>query len=188
MTTNIQPKIYPGLICSSVEIFVHENQLKAFAKGQTCDFQDLPYAYHAILSEAMEKEPTTLSILNEWYPESKVKQLEQFAKCRFGGLDYTPDIKNMELQDGEYWECPLRGACKGEGIVCRSVVYNNNILSNQHIKLLKMLATNMTNQNLYEAMAMCEGTFNKFKKELYAILGIQTKQEAACISKDLNLI
>lgn len=188
MTAHIQPKIYPGLIDSSVEIFVHENQLKAFAKGQTYDFNDLPYTYHAIFSEALSKEPETQAILKEWFPESEIKQREQFVKCRFGGLDYTPDIKDMKLQDGEYWECPLRGACKGEGIVCRSVTYKGEILDSKHIKLLKMLATNMTNQNLYEAMDMHEGTFNKFKKELYAILGIQTKQEAACISKDLNLI
>lgn len=188
MTTSVQSKVYPGLLCASVEVFLHENQLKAFVQGQTYDFQNLPYAYHTIFSEALSKEPETQSILKEWHPDSKVKQLEQFVKCRFGGLDYTPDIKNMELQDGEYWECPLRGMCKGEGIVCRSVMYNDQILNNKHIKLLKMLATNMTNQSLYEAMGMHEGTFNKFKKELYAILGIQTKQEAACISKDLNLI
>lgn len=181
-------KIYPGLDCSSIEFFNQDNKIKAFTKGKMVDFEDLPYTYHQILKDALVKEPETLKFLKEWHPESEMKVIEQFVKCRFGGLDFVPDIKNLELQTGEYWECPLRGSCKGEGLVCRSLSYNNHVLSNKEIKLLKLLPTSLTNEALCDEMEMPMGSFNLFKKELYQKLNIQTKQEAVVIAVRLNLI
>ncbi|WP_417237237.1 MULTISPECIES: hypothetical protein [Flavobacteriaceae] len=188
-TNTVKNRIYPGLNCSSVEFFNDKGDVKAFAKGKMLDFEDLPYSYHQTLKAELKKEPQTNKILNQWFPDSELQQLEKFVSCRFGGLDFVPDIQNYQLQKGEYWDCPLRGKCKGEGIVCRNLTYEGKELTANDIKLLKLLGTNYTNEVLAEEMDMCQGTFNLFKKQLYAKLGnIQTKQEAVIIAVKLNLI
>ncbi|OBQ56068.1 hypothetical protein JJL45_05355 [Tamlana sp. s12] len=181
-------RIYPGLTCANLEFFNHEGKVKAFTKGKMVDFEDLPYTYHQLLREAINDEPETDAILKEWEPNSELKQLHKFVECRFGGLDYTPDIQNMELQDGEYWDCPLRGNCKGEGKVCRQLSYNNQNLSNNDIKFLKLVHTPLTNEALAEEFNMAMGTFHQFKKRLYQKLNIQTKPEAVLVAVMLNLL
>jgi hypothetical protein len=37
-----------------------------------------------------------------------MKRLEQFIMS-FRWIGFSGDIKNGELQDGEYWQCPNRG-------------------------------------------------------------------------------
>lgn len=187
-TANNENRIYPGLNCTSLEFFYHEGSMKAFTGGKMVNFENLPYTYMLILKDGLKNNPEAYKIIKEWHPENETKQLEQFAKCRCGGLDFEPDIQNLELQKGEYWECPLRGKCKGENIICIPLTYNGNVLNAKQIKLLKQLHTSKTNEVLAEELEMPLGSFHVFKKELYKILNVQTKPEAVVIAARLNLI
>jgi len=187
-TTNTIPRIYPGLNCNSIEFFNTDGQVKAFTKGKMIDFEDLPFSYHQILKESLKTMPEAQAILNEWYPDSELHQIQKFVSCRFGGLDYTPDVKNYQLQDGEYWDCPLRGSCKGEGKVCKPIQYNNQPLETLEIKLLQLLITNDTNDVIADRLNIPMGTLHKLKRILYAKLNIQTKQGAAQVVHELNLV
>lgn len=186
MTTT---KIYPGLNCSSVEFFNSDDgKVKMLANGRLQDFYDAPFSTLLVIREHLAASPKVDTILKEWHPDSEMKRMEKFIHCRFGGLDFTPDIKDHELQAGEYWDCPLRGICKGEGLVCKNLKYNSHTLLLKDIKLMRLLTTNLTNEVLAEKLDMCMGTFNLFKKELYKKLNIQTKQEAVVIAVELNLL
>jgi len=187
--TTAQSRLYPGMIDQGVEIFKTKEGVKVISSGTIIAFQDIPMPIYQILKENMVSDVKAFPILKHWYPNSELQQLEKFASCRFGGLDHTPDISNNILQDGEYHDCPFRGKCKGEGLVCRAVKYNGNTLSNQEISLLKLLATNDTNELIAEKLKISYGQFHKIKKLLYAKLGnIQTKQEATIVAIELNLI
>ncbi|WP_417200071.1 hypothetical protein [Bizionia sp.] len=188
-TNTVTNRIYPGLNCSSLEVFNDNGNLKAFSQGKLQDFESLPFTYIQTFKEELNRDIKAKEIIESWFPDSDLQQVKKFASCRFGGLDFVPDIQNFQLQNGEYWDCPLRGNCKGEGIVCRNLTYEGKELTATDIKLLKLLGTNYTNEVLADEMDMCQGTFNLFKKQLYAKLGnIQTKQEAVIIAVRLNLI
>lgn len=180
--------IYPGLVGRGVEFFLHGNQLKIISKGKMKDFKDAPYAYHQILKEAIEKEPEVRKILREWYPNSELKRLVQFGSCRFGGLDFQADIIDFKLQPGEYRECPLRGKCKGEGILCKAPRFRGKVISFKEVKLIQLLVGTDTNETIAVNLHMALGSLHLMKKKLYHKLKIQTKQELAIIARDLNLI
>jgi len=186
-TTDTNPRIYPGLNDSSIEFFNQDDQVKAFVKGKMIDFEELPFSYHQILREDVNKQPEVKAILTDWFPNSEFQQLQKYVQCRFGGLDFTPDIKNFQLQDGEYWACPLRGVCKGEGKVCKPVQYNNTSLDSKEIELLKLLTSNDTNEVIGDKLNLPMGTLHKMKRLLYSKLEIQTKQGAAEVVRHLNL-
>jgi hypothetical protein len=191
MTTTTTPgiRVYPGLLCSSIEFFNgHTGKFKVLSGGSVKEFKDAPYSYHQILKEAIQEEPETEKILFEWYPKSELKRLIQFGSCRFGGLDFVPDVTDSKLQKGEYSPCAAREFCPGAGILCQAPRYNDVKLSFTEVKVLKALATTDTNENIAFKLTMPLGTFHLLKKKLYQKLGIQTKPEAALIARDLNLL
>src|SRR5690606_7045028 len=116
----------------------------------------------------------------------EIKQIEQFVKCRFGGLDYEADMTSDYIQEGEYIECPIRGMCKSEGILCKAVTFNGKPLDNTEIKLAKLLTTNYTNDLIADTLEMAMGTLHLAKKNLYKKLDVQTKQELTLIAVKLN--
>ncbi|WZL88282.1 hypothetical protein VS868_11815 [Salinimicrobium sp. 3283s] len=182
-------RVYPGLLCNSIEFFNGPHgKFKVMSGGKVKEFKDAPYSHHIILKEAIEKEPETFKILNEWYPHSELKQRIQFGSCRFGGLDFTPDVTDFQLQQGEYNECEARDFCPGAGILCQAPRYKNVEISFFEVKILQALATHDTNEYIAHQLNMPLGSFHLAKKNLYQKLGIQTKPEAALISRDLNLI
>jgi DNA-binding CsgD family transcriptional regulator len=180
--------MYPGMLCNSTEFFVSENETKIIQSGKVLPFCEISLGTMRVLEEEINENISVKLELHDMHPFSKMKRIEQFARCRFGGLDFEGDIKDGKLQDGEYWACPNHGNCKSEGILCKLPTYNEQRLTKQDVELLQLTATNLTNEVIGEKMGLPMGSFHKAKKFLYIKLGIQTKQEGVMISFLLNLI
>ncbi|MBW4362115.1 hypothetical protein [Flavobacterium taihuense] len=190
MTQTVQStnRLYPGLADSSIEFFADGNETKVILNSRVLPFSEVSFSIIQLLDEEIEKDSLVKIHLLDMHPTSKIKRTEQFAHCRLGGLDYQGDINGGQLQEGEYWECPKRGNCKSEGILCKLPSYNGKQLQPQEVKLLQLTATNKTNEVIAEELNLPLGSFHKLKKILWSKLSIQTKQEGVMISFFLNLI
>lgn len=190
MTTNANiNKVYPGMLDSSFEFFRAHNGLKVMSSGTVYDFHEIPITIYQFLKEKMESEPEVHTILKGWFPDSELQQLEKFAECRFGGLDFTPDIINHVAQESEYWDCPLRGVCKGEGKVCKHLKYNGEIIDAMDIKIMRLIAAETKNEVISEIVDVPYGSFHKIKTALYKKLdNANTKEKAVLVAHRLNLI
>lgn len=186
--SNVQPKIYPGIICGGAEIFNDGQDVKLLFNGKVSPFSAAPFQLIDILSNEIEKDPAVSEILEEWYPNSVNARIEKYASCRFGGLDFQADITKCGVQDGEYHNCPLVLKCKGAGIVCKMPNYKGKRLNSQYVGLMKLLCTTSTNEAIASDLRLPMGTYHLLKKKLYALLEVQTKQEIALISRDLNIV
>ena len=182
-------RFIPGLLGPEVEIFIDtDNRLKFLSDGIVKPFSQAPFSLIAVLLELLETEPESKKILDKWHPKSQMAQVRQFARCRFGGLDFTPDVDNGQIQDGEYHSCPKRGACEAEGILCRMPTVNGQRLTLQMVQLMRLLCGNDTNEVIAEKINLPLGSYHLLKKNLYALLNVQTKQEVALISRDLMIV
>jgi len=186
--TTTQTKIYPGMLDDQVEFFKCSTGVKIISSGTITAFSEIATHTYQLLKEKLAIDTPALEILKQWYPNSELQRIEKFTECRFGGLDFTPDISKNNLQDGEYWDCKFRGECKGEGVVCRALKFKGRQLDSREIKLMKWLSGNATNDVIAEALDMSLGLFHKIKQRLYLKLGVQTKQEVALIAASLNLV
>ncbi|WP_445458393.1 helix-turn-helix transcriptional regulator [Flavobacterium sp. HNIBRBA15423] len=186
----MQDKIIPGLLDSnSYEFFNHQSEIKFVNNGQVKSFYEAPFNVISILQEAIDNNPEGKAILMDWFPNSGFKQLEKYVSCRFGGIDYSPDLLDGKLQEGEFWNCPKRGNCPGENILCSPPTVNGNKLSNIEIKLTQLLTTDKTNEVIADYLDLPLGTFHKLKRELYEKFGsIQTKQALTKKAYNLNII
>lgn len=179
---------HPRMGALTTEFYVSDDQVLIIENNRITPFSEISNENAEILLKEIESDFHVQNALFEMHPDSEIKRLEQFAKCRFGGLDYQADIKDGQLQDGEYWECPKRGKCKSEGILCKLPTYNGQRLEMSEIKLLQLTATNKINEVIAEELNLPLGSLHKFKKAVYKKLRIQTKQEGVVISFFLNLI
>lgn len=180
--------VLPGMICNSVEFFVVENVLKAILSGKVIDFNEIPIRIVELLREEINKDEKVKEALVQMHPDSDWKRLEQFVMCRLGGLDFNADIKDGQIQDGEYVSCPKRGICPHEGVVCKFPKINDYRLTSEDIKLIQYSTTEMTNEVIAEEMDMPMGTYHKHKTKLHQIFKIQTKQGLTKAATMLNLI
>lgn len=180
--------IYPGLVCDGLEIFTRKNQTKFIKDGIVKDLEELPFPIIQTIQAEIANNKKLARELNYHHPGDEWKQIEMFCKCRYGGLDFKADITNNKLNDGDYWDCPLRGNCRSEGIICHNPKYNGYTLTTIEIKLIQLLSTNATNDSISDSLSLPLGSFHLIKKRLYEKLKIQTKQELTKIAFRLNLI
>ena len=185
----IEQNYYPGMITNEVEFFTTGEELKVIHNGKIYSFNELDSSILKILKDAMMNDQDAHAVLIKWFPNQELKQIEKFTQCRFGGLDFNPDINSAgKLQKGEYWECPFRGQCSGEGIVCRNIQYKGQIITNDEILLVKSLVTDMTNDEIAEELNLKLGTLHFKKRVLYEKLEITTKQELTLFAVKYNIV
>lgn len=181
-------KQFPGMCDSGIEFFISDKDTKIIQHGKVMPFSEISFATLKILEQAIRADININLELHDMHPTSKIKRIEQFARCRFGGLDFEGDIKDGQLQEGEYHNCPKHGNCKSEGILCKLPSFNGQNLSSQDIHLMQLLSTPKTNDVIADEMNLPMGSFHKAHRQLYDKLGIQTKQENTRIAFSLNLI
>jgi hypothetical protein len=179
--------VYPGMVNAETEVFNHGDSLLAIHGGRTISFDELPLEVFKKINDILNTDHAAQLQLSKWHPGNPKAQLKKFASCRFGGLDHTPDF-GESMQCGEYWECPQRGKCDGEGVVCKMPIYKNVRLTSNDVKLIKLLTTVSTNDVIAQQLCMALGSFHLAKKKLYQKLGVMTKQEITRVAVALNII
>lgn len=180
--------VLPGMVSEDVEMFVDNKELKVIQSGRIIPFCEVSLSVIELLKENINKNIDVKLALHDLHPTSEIKRIEQFAMCRFGGLDFKGDISNGILQDGEYWPCPRKGNCAHEGVLCKLPIVNDYRLTNEDVLLMQLSSTEKTNEVIASEMNLPMGTFHLKKKNLYGNLGTMCKQTVARLSSFLNLI
>ncbi len=168
-------RIYPGMLCKSKEYFNSGPNVMMIHDGIIQNFDDVPD--HPELAEIIADEKDLHSILKEWYGDDERMKQKTLAKCRFGALNFFADFNGDEATP-DYVECPLRGSCKGENIICKPATINGEPASPEEIKILQAVSTDDTNKAIAEKLGYPLGTFNVKKTNLYQKFGLTTKQHA----------
>ncbi|WP_304015758.1 hypothetical protein [Nonlabens dokdonensis] len=197
-STTLQSNFYPGMVDNHYELFHHQDELKVLNSGNVFNFDQLPQSILNHIECLLENEEETLDFLeNNDLPVAASSNTEVFAYCRFGGLDFTPDIDIscvdgnqgvIKIQDGEFWDCPMSDTCAGRGIVCKMPLFNGERLTAQEVDVMKLLKTNLTNEAIAYELAIPLGSYHLIKKNLYKKLGnLQTRHEVTAIASSLNI-
>lgn len=182
-------RIYPGMCDDSLEIFFNEDtkKLMAIYQGKTICYRNLPQKATQFLDDILDQEPETLEFLNQKFPNDRASQKEMLANCRFGGLNFIPDV-HPELETKSDWvSCQIRNTCKGCGIVCKSIEYQGQELTETDIKAIQLLSTSLKNEAVIDELNMCLGSFHVYKTNLYKRFGINTKQELTRVGVKLGV-
>ena len=125
----------------AVEFYIIDGQVRYRHDGSD---KELVPADPAIISLVLDNVrrlfPDTYRRLSEMHSRSERNRryydflrAERFIRCNFGKFDkLTMDISNGTFHLEEV-ECPLRGICKDEGVICRPVVKLNMTRAEQEV-------------------------------------------------------
>lgn len=81
----------------------------------------------------------------------------RFAKCNFGNLDSTvEDINNNGKVNFEHVQCPLRGECKYEDIICNPQF--NSSLSDAEMRVMKLVYDGKSNDDIADSLYLSPHT------------------------------
>ena len=102
--------------------------------------------------------------------------VRRFCKCNFGKLDTTKlDVEAFGRFNFEKVDCPLRGECKFEGVVCFPTF--NTRLSDAELRVMKLVYEGMSKEEIAEQLYCSPHTVKNHIKSVYCKLGIHEKSE-----------
>ena len=135
-----------------------------------------------LIDRIMECYPDAYEAMEKWYSRSSANVTyyrwliaTRFVKCNFGRLDTTAkDVKGSAFRF-EKVECPMRGECRYEGIVCMPVF--NSRLSEAEMRVMRLVHDGLSNEDIADRLYLSPNTVKNHIKSVYAKLDIHEKSE-----------
>ena len=135
-----------------------------------------------LLSMISEMYPQAYSALQDEYSRSAVNvpyyqflMVRRFCKCNLGRLDNTKIDLTQDKFSIERVDCPLRGECKHEGIICCPRM--NTKLSDAEMRVMRLVYDGLSNEEIGSRLYLSPHTVKNHIKSVYAKLGIHEKSE-----------
>jgi DNA-binding CsgD family transcriptional regulator len=135
-----------------------------------------------ILECLKEFYPETYEALIEIYSKSSANKryrdflcVRRFIKCNFSLYDNVIDIDDRMNFKFEFVECPVRGECKFDKIICCPKF--NSKLSDREMEVMKMLYNGKTDSEVSDTLFISLNTVNNHRKNSFRKLGIHSMQE-----------
>lgn len=146
-----------------------------------------------IISAIRERYPEAYEALSKEYQKSSLNVpyyqfliVRRFCKCNFGKLDTTTyDIDRLGRFNFEKVECPLRGECKYDGVIC-SPKFNSK-LSPAEERVMKLIYDGYTKDEVGDKLCISPNTVKQHIKSAYCKLGAHDKGEFVKLAKDNDI-
>ena len=167
---------YPGMLDHSKEYFNNGPDVMMIHNGVVQKFDEVPE--HPELAQIIATESDLNRILTEWFHDDEHLKQKTLAKCRFGALNFSADIHG-ETVVSDHADCPHRGKCRGEFIVCQKPLINGETVTTEEIEILKEICGNDKNSTIADNLGFALGTFKVVKTSIYKKCRFITKQQAA---------
>lgn len=103
------------------------------------------------------------------------KIVRRFCRCNFGVIDDVKDISFSGRLNFERVQCPLRGECKNEGVICNPKF--NSKISDAEERVLKLQFFGKTKEEIADELSLSVHTVNNHIRNAYSRIGVHEKAE-----------
>lgn len=116
--------------------------------------------------------------------------------CAFGAMDHVPDCDHEGNFHFEFAGCPFRATCpyngynpdnRGNELVCCNPVYDAGLTPRQREVADLLVTTTLTNEEMAEALGISTARVKHHASDIYATLGVNTRQELTLLLKDKRI-
>lgn len=105
----------------------------------------------------------------------RYRMVVRFIRCNFGVLDNIPDIGADLHCTFEHINCPLRGECRYDHIICRPEF--DHRLSCAEKRVMVLVYEGLTEDAIAERLRLSPLTIHTHVRNAYARLGLHSKAE-----------
>lgn len=132
-----------------------------------CVREFYPDAYKALEKE-YEKSKRNI-------PYFRFKVANRFLRCNFGNFDNEEDIDARGMFHFEKVQCPLRGECKWDGIICQPEF--SSALSQGELRVMELVYRGLSNDEIADRLVLSLYTVKNHIKNVYRKLNIHEKAD-----------
>jgi DNA-binding CsgD family transcriptional regulator len=167
-----------------IEFLVPEDGNDIFIKMDGGKFEQLTPESHKKLIDDLylkikEDYPKAYNALMELYSKfglAKFLMINRFIKCNLSRFDTTPDFENTEFKF-ERINCPLRGECKHENIICNPTL--TSTLSNREMEIAILISENLTDEEIANKIFRSIDTIKNHRRAILRKLNLKNKTDIA---------
>lgn len=177
-----------GLEDSNLELYVHNNELKANYNGKKKLFIELPDEVKEPFEIEMIADKIAVKSLNDdmgIFESSEM--LVQYTKCNYGGHDYQPDLCNGQTKR-EYWDCGNRGNCPAEGKVCKLPEGDHGTLTPREFQITVKVAEGLPDKLIADKLGISVNTLRSHLENIRRKLGAYNRTDIMKFAAKNNLI
>lgn len=99
----------------------------------------------------------------------------RFIKCNFAPLDNVPDFTAKNGFSFEYVQCPLRGECRYECVICRPEF--NHKLSSAEMRVMELWYSGLSEDAIATKICLSPHTIHNHIRNSYLKLGVSSRSE-----------
>lgn len=136
--------------------------------------------------------PEVLKVLSNEFENSRknvpyfeFRIVQRFIKCNWGKFDSVMDIDEFGSLNFEEVECPIRGECKMEGVVCKPK-FNSN-LSDREIEVMKYFWENKTPEEIADILYISVKTVSTHRRNAFKRTNSHTLAQFFTFAKSRNI-
>lgn len=108
-------------------------------------------------------------------PYYRFRIVSRFIRCNFAHLDHIPDITASGQCNFEVVQCPLRGECRHDHVICRPSFAHR--LSAAELRVLAPLYRGMSEADIAESLCLSAHTVHNHIRNAYTRLCIHSRAE-----------
>ena len=165
------------------EFYICDDRLFFMADGKA---EEVTEKNQELIEEILQRietfYPEALEALNECYAKSSLNcsyynflRVRRFLKCNFGELDTKDHDDDNGVFNFEKIQCPLRGECKYEGVICLPKF--DSKLSDAELRVMKLYYRNESIDRIADKLYLSGHTVRNHIKASYIKLGIHSQAE-----------
>ena len=180
-------------VLTNIEFFTFEDEVWIRSNGCVRMLRETDYNIIDSLLEYVSTsfEKACLALREEYMAYAmnvshyKYKMACRFIRCNFSALDSFPDIDSNLHFRFEHINCPLRGECKWDRIICRPTFSNN--LSPAEKKVMALVYDGLSEDSIANRLYLSPFTVHTHIRNVYAKLGIHSRSEFVKFATQKNL-
>lgn len=146
----------------------------------------------AIIRIVQEFYPEALTALSKVFEKMRFNSpvyefniVRRFIKCNWGKFDSILDIDQFGNLNFEEVECPLRGECHCEGIVCKPKF--NSKLSERELEIMNLFYVNVPVEEIAERLCLSTETVRTHKRNAFRRIKVHSLPEFFLYAKQNHL-
>lgn len=185
----MKSKLPAGIEGPGIEIYRNEKfEVFFLQEGIRRPFAELPNDIRDLLRTELESDPQAkASLYNLLGTDDDELLLEMFAGCRYGNLDYTPDVIGGILNK-EVPSCPLVKTCSSFGKLCLLPETKEGPLTRIEYFTAVCIARGLQAKEIADVQCKSEATVRTHTQRIHAKIGVNNNLEVASWAHKVKLV
>jgi DNA-binding CsgD family transcriptional regulator len=171
----------------AVEYYAIDGKVGFVKNREFHPFSDLPCSDALALRRDMETDPLVCKALEKEFPADPIKQLRQYAACRYGRFNETPDFVNGRANDCETPIPNCLANCRFTHKICSHTDAKYGKLTPRETDVIR-LVPGRTNKEIANFMGVSVNTVITFVSRIMQKLGCHERSSLVLYAISHNLI